>query len=167
MTSSAKERASSMSLRRSSSFIFVVLDFPGEQLLSRSVQHMSPVKLLTCVDTRPGFVHHHLRSWPTKLTPSEYPADSSLHSELFSTSPISISSQGLLIRGRGAILLQSSPVARNSQAILGPSWASSRIRTWTTHIKVGRNSANFAFWGFSEVQLPLYGVLRSSGQDCQ
>src|SRR5215204_7458954 len=78
MTSSAKERASSMSLRRSSSFIFVVLDFPGEQLLSRSVQHMSPVKLLTCVDTRPGFVHHHLRSWPTKLTPSEYPADSSL-----------------------------------------------------------------------------------------
>jgi hypothetical protein len=24
------------------------------------------------------------------------------------------------------------------------------------------NSANFAFWGFSEVQLPLYGVLRSS-----
>src|SRR5829696_5756107 len=25
-----------------------------------------------------------------------------------------------------------------------------------------RNSANFAFWGFSEVGLPLYGVLRSS-----
>jgi hypothetical protein len=25
-----------------------------------------------------------------------------------------------------------------------------------------RNSANFAFWGFSEVQLPLYGVLGSS-----
>src|ERR687889_170311 len=25
-----------------------------------------------------------------------------------------------------------------------------------------RNSANFAFWGFSEVELPLYGVLRSS-----
>jgi hypothetical protein len=24
------------------------------------------------------------------------------------------------------------------------------------------NSANFAFWVFSEVQLPLYGVLRSS-----
>src|SRR5215218_39601 len=24
-----------------------------------------------------------------------------------------------------------------------------------------RNSANFAFWAFSEVQLPLYGVLRS------
>ena len=23
------------------------------------------------------------------------------------------------------------------------------------------NSANFAFWGFSEVELPLYGVLRS------
>src|SRR5215217_7818842 len=144
MTSSAKERASSMSLRRSSSFIFVVLDFPGEQLLSRSVQHMSPVKLLTCVDTRPGFVHHHLRSWPTKLTPSEYPADSSLHSELFSTSPISISGQGLLIRGRGAILLQPSPVARNSQAILGPFWASSRIRSWATHIKVGRNSRKFA-----------------------
>src|SRR5215217_7987985 len=25
------------------------------------------------------------------------------------------------------------------------------------------NSANFAFWGFCEVELPLYGVLRSSG----
>jgi hypothetical protein len=25
-----------------------------------------------------------------------------------------------------------------------------------------RNSANFAFWGFSEVELPIYGVLRSS-----
>src|SRR5215213_8007909 len=25
-----------------------------------------------------------------------------------------------------------------------------------------RNSANFAFWAFSEVELPLYGVLRSS-----
>src|SRR5215211_2442329 len=25
-----------------------------------------------------------------------------------------------------------------------------------------RNSANFAFWAFSEVELPIYGVLRSS-----
>jgi hypothetical protein len=50
--------------------------------------------------------------------PSEYPADSSLHSE-YRTSPISISGQGLR-RGRGAILLQPSPVARHSQAILGP-----------------------------------------------
>jgi hypothetical protein len=56
---------------------FVILDPAGEQLLSRSVQHMSPVKLFASVNTRPGLVHRHLHPSATS-SPSEYPADSSL-----------------------------------------------------------------------------------------
>src|SRR3712207_9048589 len=37
-----------------------VFDLPGKQLPPRSVQHMSPVKLLASVDADPGFVHDHL-----------------------------------------------------------------------------------------------------------
>jgi hypothetical protein len=75
---------------------------------------MSPVKLFSCIDARPGSVHDHLHPSFTAL-PLERPADGSLRSEF---SPISISGRGLR-GGRGAIPRE--PLSgRHSQAILGP-----------------------------------------------
>jgi predicted ester cyclase len=56
---------------------FVVFDLPREQLLPRSIEHLSPVELLADVYAHPGLVHH-LRPSLFGRMPSEDPADSSL-----------------------------------------------------------------------------------------
>jgi ketosteroid isomerase-like protein len=61
---------------------FVVFDLPREQLLPRSIEHLSPVELLADVYAHPGLVHHHLRPSLFGRMPSEDPADSSLLSDL-------------------------------------------------------------------------------------
>ncbi len=113
----------------------VVFYLPGEQLCPRGVEHVRPVRLFSRIYADPGSVHDHLRPSLTGLLPSEHPADGSLRSDF---SPISISGRGLQREPRG-----DSSRAIERQAFSShprPPWASSRIRTWTTRIKVGRLS---------------------------
>jgi hypothetical protein len=97
----------------------VVFDPAGEHLLSRGVEGVSPVELLSGIDADPHLIHEALHpSLAGNLLPPEEPADGSLCSES-STSPISISGQGLLERGRGAIPFKPS-YGGDKTAILGP-----------------------------------------------
>jgi hypothetical protein len=100
----------------------VVFDPAGEKLTTRGIEHVSPVELLAGVQADAGFVHEdllHPSLDSTYLPPSERPADGSLCSESSWTSPISISGQGVLERGRGAIPFKPSEGGA-SEAILGP-----------------------------------------------
>src|SRR5215207_2404074 len=68
-------------------FSLVVFDSAGE-FPPRSVQHVSPVKLLAGVYAHPGFIHRHLRTSPTpgysRSTPQRAPyvANSALRRSL-------------------------------------------------------------------------------------
>jgi hypothetical protein len=66
--------------------------------------------------TCPDFIHEHLRLRVVVNLPVEHPADGSLCSDL---TPISISGQGLLLWGQGAIPNKPSD-SRATKAILGP-----------------------------------------------
>lgn len=67
----------------------------------------------------PGFVHENLLSLVSHM-PWEYPADSSLRSELWTTSPISISGRDPPKRGRGAIPLKPSLAAEEQKPSPAP-----------------------------------------------
>ena len=98
----------------------LVFDPAGEDLLSRSVENVSPVELLAGVDADPHLgVHQFLHpSVASDSSPVEDPADGSLCSESW-TSPISMSGRSLLKRGRGAIPFKPSDGGAK-QAIPGP-----------------------------------------------
>ena len=81
----------------------LVVFYPaGEDLLSRSVEHVSPVELFAGVDADPHLVvHEHLHpSVAGDRVPVEYSADGSLCSESWTSSPISMSGRSLLERPR-------------------------------------------------------------------
>jgi Transposase len=96
----------------------VIFHLSGEDLRSRSVEHVNPVDLFAGIDARPHLSHDHLRvSVAGDSSPMEDPADSSLCSE--SASLISISGQSLH-RGRGAIFPSSHQTAENTKPSSAP-----------------------------------------------
>ena len=96
----------------------LISDLSVEQLFSRSVEYVSPMRLFSSVDSSPDAIHEYLhRTVANNNSPVDDPADGSLCSE-FLSSPISMSGQGLQ-RDRGAIPLKPSEGGVDT-AILGP-----------------------------------------------
>jgi len=112
-------------------FCLIVFDLAGEKLLSRSVQYVRPVELLTRIYASPSSVHDHLRLSVVNL-PVEHPADGSLCSD---STPISMSGQGLLIGAEGRF--QTSHRMAELRKPSSAPGASSRLRTRTTDRKIG------------------------------
>jgi hypothetical protein len=81
------------------------------------------VELLARIYASPDFTHGHLQRTIASSLALRDPADGSLHSDF---SLISISGQVLLIKGRGAILLEPSPAAELQKPSSAPR-ASSKI----------------------------------------
>jgi hypothetical protein len=99
----------------------VVFDLTGELLPPRSVQHVSPVKLLASIYSHPGFVHDHLHP-SLSSSPSKYPADSSPRSDSARRSLLAVgASRGTEGRSSKAIERQAFSSHPRSP------WASSRI----------------------------------------
>jgi hypothetical protein len=99
---------------------------------------VSPMGFFASIDTQPRFLQDdHLRR-SLGNSPLECPADGSLRSE--SSSPISMSGRSLLIRGRGAILLQPAIGCGEvfSEAILGPLGVIQDMYLDDIHKMVGR-----------------------------
>jgi hypothetical protein len=101
----------------------VVFDPAGEDLCSRSVEHVSPMRLFARVDPGPYLLVHRslrLRVADHYHLPSEDPADGSLCSESWTPSPISMSGRDLLKRGRGAIPFKPSLAAEQNEPSSAP-----------------------------------------------
>jgi hypothetical protein len=138
---SARESTSSMSLERSASSFSTLreLRISPEASSTHAQWNSFPASMPAQTWGWMFAVHHRHLLRPSLMStlPPEDPADGSLCSESWaSPSPISISGQGLLDRGRGAIPFKPSD-GRAQRAILGPyGQASSRNCTRTTNTKI-------------------------------